>query len=199
MRDIPDVSLFAGNGLWGHYYVKCWSDIRNGGRSCTGAPSTWSGAGGTSFSSAIMAGIQALVNQRAGSRQGNPNPVYYGLATVEYGATGSSSCNSSNGRTAASSCAFYDVTQGDMDVNCAGSYNCYGPLNTDRDYQKRDPERGFPPLNWFMPWFMLSGSDGGVLSTSDSSYSRAYGAGPGWDFATGIGTINAYELVTQWP
>ena len=102
VRDIPDVSLFAGNGLWGHYYVMCWSDIRNGGASCTGAPSTWSGAGGTSFSSAIMAGIQALVNQRAGSRQGNPNPVYYGLATGEYGATGSSSCNSSNGRTAAS-------------------------------------------------------------------------------------------------
>ncbi len=26
VRDIPDVSLFAGTGLWGHYYVFCWSD-----------------------------------------------------------------------------------------------------------------------------------------------------------------------------
>ena len=26
VRDIPDVSLFASNGLWGHYYVICYSD-----------------------------------------------------------------------------------------------------------------------------------------------------------------------------
>src|SRR5580658_2625268 len=41
--------------------------------------STWSQAGGTSFASPIMAGIQALVNQRAGSPQGNPNGTYYAL------------------------------------------------------------------------------------------------------------------------
>ena len=26
VRDLPDVSLFAANGLWGHYYVFCYSD-----------------------------------------------------------------------------------------------------------------------------------------------------------------------------
>ena len=26
VRDIPDVSLFAANGVWGHYYVVCYSD-----------------------------------------------------------------------------------------------------------------------------------------------------------------------------
>ena len=90
------------------------------------------------------------------------------------------------------------MTQGDMDVNCAGSYDCYRPSSTNGGWLKKDPELGFPPRDWFMPWFMPSGSDG-VLSTSDSSYSIAYGAAPGWDFATGIGTINAYELATQWP
>ena len=70
VRDIPDVSLFAANGLWGHYYVFCDSDTANGGSPCTGAPDTWSGAGGTSFSSPIMAGIQALVNQKNGSQSG---------------------------------------------------------------------------------------------------------------------------------
>jgi subtilase family serine protease len=194
VRDIPDVSLFAGNGIWGHYYVMCWSDIRNGGARCTGAPSTWSGAGGTSFSTAIMAGIQALVNQRAKGRQGNPNPVYYRMATGEYGVTGAASCNSTNVGTAASSCVFYDVTQGDMDVNCAGSQNCYGSSSANGDPQRRDFERGFPRQNRYMP----SGGEG-VLSTSDSSYVKAYGATTGWDFATGIGTINAYELVTHWP
>jgi subtilase family serine protease len=166
VRDIPDVSLFAANGLWGHYYVICWSDVRHGGAPCSGAPSTWSGAGGTSFSSPIMAGIQALVNQKWG-RQGNPNYVYYSIAASEYG-SGSTSCNSTNGNSVGPNCIFYDVAQGDMDVRCRGSHNCYLP----------------------------SGRNG-VLSTSSSSYSPAYGATTGWDFATGIGTVNANNLVNS--
>ena len=43
VRDIPDISLFAANGLWGHYYVFCDSDTSRGGTKCTGAPSGWSG------------------------------------------------------------------------------------------------------------------------------------------------------------
>ena len=117
-----------------------------------------------------MAGIQALVNQYTASRQGNPNPVYYQMAAGEYGAATSASCNSGNGQGATTSCSFYDVTQGDMDVNCTGSQNCYLP----------------------------SGRNG-VLSTSSGSYTKAYGATTGWDFATGIGTVNAYNLVTKWP
>jgi hypothetical protein len=102
----------------------------------SGAPSGRSGAGGTSFSSPIMAGIQALVNQRAGARQGNPNPSYYQLAATEYGSSGSSSCSSILGNGAASSCIFYDVTQGDMDVNCTGSHNCFLRC---RSYSRRQP------------------------------------------------------------
>ena len=167
VRDIPDVSLFAANGLWGHYYVFCYSDptLNQGGAPCTGDPSGWSGAGGTSFSSPILAGIQALVTQKWG-RQGNPNPIYYKIAAAEYGARGSATCNSSNGNAVGSSCVFYDVTQGDMDVNCTGSHNCYRPSGTN-----------------------------GVLSTSNSSYAPAYKTATGWDFATGIGTVNAYNLV----
>ena len=56
-----------------------------------------------------------------------------------------------------------------MDVNCTGSHNCYVP----------------------------SGANG-VLSTSGSSYSKAYGAGAGWDFATGIGAVNVENLVNNW-
>jgi subtilase family serine protease len=170
VRDLPDVSLFASNGVWGHYYVFCYTDKAGGGAPCTGAPSGWAGAGGTSFSSPILAGMQALVTQKWG-RQGNPNPIYYKIAAAEYGTSGSSTCNSSNGNAVGSSCVFYDVTQGDMDVNCTGSHNCYLP----------------------------SGRNG-VLSTSTSSYAPAYKSGTGWDFATGIGTVNAYNLVfsTSW-
>jgi hypothetical protein len=64
VRDLPDVSLFASNGVWGHYYVVCFTDAANFGAPCTGAPINWAGAGGTSFASPILAGIQALVNQK---------------------------------------------------------------------------------------------------------------------------------------
>jgi hypothetical protein len=101
-RDIPDVSLFAANGLWSHYYPVCYTDSLWGGVPCTGTPDTWSGAGGTSFASPIMAGIQALVNQKTGDRQGNPNPVYYSLAAKEYGTSGNSACNSTLGNQVAS-------------------------------------------------------------------------------------------------
>jgi len=170
VRDIPDVSLFAANGVWGHYYVYCYSHTAGGGAACTGAPSGWAGAGGTSFASPIMAGIQALVNQKIGASVGNPNPTLYSLAATEYGSSGSSSCNSSNGSGVGSSCVFYDVTQGDMDVNCTGTHSCYRPSGTN-----------------------------GVLSTSTSSYAKAYGTSTGWDFSTGIGTINAANLVNAWP
>src|SRR5207245_770035 len=38
----------------------------------------------------------------------------------------------------------------------------------------------------------------GVLSTSNSAFSPAYGSATGWDFATGIGTVNAANLVNNW-
>jgi subtilase family serine protease len=170
VRDLPDVSLFASDGAWGHLYVFCFSDPNNGGAPCTGAPINWSLAGGTSFASPIWAGIQALVNQKAGGRQGNPNYQLYQLAANEYGASGSSTCNSSKGNTVGSSCIFYDVTLGDNDVPChSSSPNCYDPSGT---Y--------------------------GVLSTSDTSYAPAYKTATGWDFATGIGTVNVANLVTNW-
>ncbi|HTV65103.1 MAG TPA: protease pro-enzyme activation domain-containing protein, partial [Bryocella sp.] len=100
VRDIPDVSLFAANGIWGHYYIFCYSDPNGGGSPCTGSPANWAGAGGTSFSSPIMAGIQLLVNQSTNSTWGNPNTVYYQLASEEYGSGGNAGCNSTLGNQA---------------------------------------------------------------------------------------------------
>jgi len=171
VRDIPDVSLFAANGVFGHYYVFCYSDPTPGyyGAPCTGDPANWSGAGGTSFASPILAGIQALVNQSTGTPQGNPNYVYYALANKEYGGTGNNSCNSTLGNGVDSSCTFYDITQGDIDVNCLGPYSCYTPSGTN-----------------------------GVLSVTSKAYEKAYNSNRGWDFATGIGTVNVNNLVKNW-
>ena len=164
MRDLPDVSLFAANGAWGHSYSVCYSDVSNGGGPCAGDPSGWmGGGGGTSYASPIMAGIQALVDQKAGNNQGNPNPTYYTLA-AQY------SCNSSLGNAVPSTCIFHDVTQGDSDIPClASTPNCYAP----------------------------SGSYG-VLTTAAGT-AIAFSASAGWDFATGLGSVNAYDLVNDWP
>jgi subtilase family serine protease len=164
VRDLPDVSMFAANGVWGHYYVICYSDAAGGGAPCTGSPAGWAGAGGTSFVAPILAGVQALVNQRWGGYQGNPNYAYYALANGEYGKRGNASCNSTNGTS--KSCTFHDVTLGDMDVNCRGKVNCFLPSGTN-----------------------------GVLSVSSKKDQPAYAAAPGWDFATGLGTLDVNQIV----
>jgi hypothetical protein len=112
--------------------------------------------------------------------------MLYQLAKAAYGSTGAgaSSCNSSNG---IGTCVFHDVTLGDMDMNCTpNSPNCFGTGATS------GIGRGFGGGG-------SSSSNGGVLSTSTSAYAPAYGTTPGWDFATGIGTVNVYLLVTNWP
>jgi hypothetical protein len=175
VRDLPDVSLFAGTGTWGHYYVVCYSNPRNGGSSCQGDPSTWGGAGGTSFGAPIMAGVQALVNQKTGAAQGNPNYAYYALAA------GASVCDASAGDNASSPCIFHNVTQGDILVNCGGAEDCYG-ATSGGGFGRRGPA-------------VMDGA----LSVSTSAYNPAYVSAPGWNFATGLGSINAANLVNNWP
>jgi subtilase family serine protease len=169
VRDLPDVSLFAADGVWNHAYVVCDSDTANFGAPCVGAPSNWTFGGGTSFGTPIMAGMQALVNQVWGGRQGNPAPNYYALARLEYGRRGNQACKSSAPGGPAWYCTFYDITVGDNDVDCTGPYNCYDPA----------ADQGVL----------------GVLSLSDNSYQPAFTPNVGWDFTTGIGTVNATNLV----
>ena len=146
VRDTPDVSLFAANGVWGHFFPFCDYDPaalgtcrRANASGCqTTNPFNWAGAGGTSFSSPIFAGIQALINQKTGDELGqHQHGSTMPLAAAEYGATGNASCNSNLGAGEASNCVFNDVTSGDFNVNCraktgagAGLHNCYLPSGT---------------------------------------------------------------------
>jgi subtilase family serine protease len=177
MRGLPDVSLFAANGVFGHFLLFCLTDAAQGGGPCTyanTADAVAMAAGGTSFASPAMAGIQALVNQKMGGSQGNPNYTYYKLAAAEQGIKGSTRCNSTGGTAASPAlpqpeCVFNDVTLGDMDVNCTGT-DCFGAAGTAQ----------------------------GALSSSANGFSPAFAAGTGWDYATGLGTVNAYNLVHAW-
>jgi hypothetical protein len=118
-----------------------------------------------------MAGIQALVDQSTGSAQGNPDPTLYALGAAEYGTKGDNACHAVRGNKIGRSCVFRDVTLGDMDVPCtSGSPDCYLPSGTT-----------------------------GVLSNSTRKYKPAFKSASGWDFATGLGSVDAANLVKAWP
>ncbi len=190
VRGVPDVAMFAANGPWNHAYVLCYSGPVPAGqqqKSCNGSAAGFSYGGGTSYAAPIMAGIQALVNAHAGGLQGNPNYRYYQLAAQQYGANGSTTCNASNGNAVGTSCIFHDITLGDNAVACSyypsatapnpTLYNCYGP-----------------------PTSPSGTNTNGVLFTLNSSNmpAPAFQATTGWDYATGIGSVNVYNLVKNW-
>ena len=270
VRDLPDVSLFASCNTWGHCTLFCWSDVANGGGSCSGAPDTWSEASGTSFAAPLLAAMQALVDQKWNTRVGNPNPTYYAIANSEFGSSGNSSCYSIN-ETGPSSCVFNDITQGDNNVDCEPfdsgfRADCYDPAGTfgalstqaissltltsgGSGYTSTPTCSIVAPSN-LSPYLSPTGSTiyaGGTQATctatidrttkvvtkvtltnagqgytgvpictisggggSDAtcyvvidpttraaSYQPAFGATPGWDMATGLGSINAYNLVND--
>jgi hypothetical protein len=168
-RDIPDLSLFAGNGLNGSFYVICQidanSDDDGSWTSCDlNAPYTDFQAGsGTSASVQVFAGIMAMVVQAHG-RQGNANYVLYPMA-----AQSGASCNSSTAPVTNSTCIFYDITVGNNSVICeGGSPNCSSTT---------------------------SGQYGVMANGSDSI---AYPATGGYDLATGLGSVNVANLVNKW-
>jgi subtilase family serine protease len=133
-RDVPDISLNAAVTSDG-YLICSQGSCVNGYRA---ADSTLTVVGGTSAGTPAFAGIVALLNQLAGTRQGNVNPKLYQLA-------------------ATSSDAFHDITSGDNKVPCtAGSTDC---------------------------------PNGGQIG---------YSAAAGYDLATGLGSIDAYRLVTEY-
>jgi hypothetical protein len=214
--------------------------------------------------------MQALVDERWHIRAGNPNPTYYAIAKAEFGASGNSKCYSINQTQSPSSCTFYDITQGDNNIDCrfngsAFSADCHAtsattigalgtqaisgltlksagsgytttptcsiaaPANFSRYLSPKatviygggaqatcaatiNPKthvvsavrltnagRGYADV----PLCTISGG-GGKNATcyvvikptvSAPAYQPAFGATPGWDMATGIGSVNAFNLV----
>lgn len=168
LRDLPDISIIA--PVLDNFFIICYSDPANPyGVPCTGDPLTWETDYGTAASTPILAGVQALINEHEGAPQGNPNYVYYALARKEFGTFGNQACNASLGKDTDSSCVFHDITEGDNDIPCLGPFNCFDPSGT---Y--------------------------GVLSRRDKSFSKAYNANLGWDFATGLGSFDVTNLIHSW-
>lgn len=118
-RLIPDVSFFSGAGLWNSAYIICVSAAGTcfSSTSPTSEPNGEE-VGGTSAATPAMAAVMALINQKAGSPQGNPNSVLYQLAGQQTYAN----CKSES---TGSTCLFNDVDAGTNAMACApGSPNC---------------------------------------------------------------------------
>jgi hypothetical protein len=118
VRDLPDVSFLAANGLYSATWAVCadnvaldesypvFTDCQTNNGQFTSSTS-FSGIGGTSAAAPAFAGMLALVVQKTGSRLGQADYVLYQLANSRY------------------STVFHDVTTGDNSVVCtSGSPNC---------------------------------------------------------------------------
>ena len=216
-RDLPDVSLFAGSfgddtfvAVCSAYYV-CSPDFTDP-SSDNPNPAGVGLSGGTSLSSPMFAGIQALIDQGLAARgvpqdQGNAAPTLYALAANEYGNASQpnnaslSSCNSDNGATGSQGCVFHNVTRGTI------SSGCYSVTST--------PGEGYYNYNtancyYYNQTLATTDADGNPvyfnfgLTTNDAEptgytpTNKAYSAQPGWSFAVGLGSVDTKNLLIAW-
>jgi subtilase family serine protease len=171
-RDLPDLSLFAGDGFNRSFYAVCEADAVSPYASCNPSAYQWSftGGGGASASAQVFAGIMALVNQKYG-RQGNANFVLYPLAAKSENSCASNATMAPGA--SSSSCVFYDVVKGNNSVACVGgSPNCSNTNTAAGQY--------------------------GIMTTSAGGTTPAWITTSGYDRATGLGTVNIANLVNKW-
>jgi subtilase family serine protease len=186
-RDQPDISLFASPGFDSTGYVYCQSDQTiSGAATCDLNASTgvldFGIIGGTSAAAPSFAGIMALVNQYqpahgGTNRQGNANYVLYALAKKA-----GASCTSSAAE--ASTCVFNDVTKG----------NSVLPTGLPGVGTNSVPCQGGSPN------CSVSTAAGGTGVLVDPSHTttEAWTAAAGYDMTTGLGSVNANNLATNW-
>lgn len=172
VRDLPDVSLFASNGFNGSFYIVCQADASFfGEETCSLTNFTFLGIGGTSASAPTFAGIMALVNQKMAAQGSSARQGNANYVLYKLAAQNGASCNSSTVAVTGNSCIFYDITKGNNSVPCR--------FDT--------PNCGTAPINGY-----------GVLVDPNNPGNPAWLATAGYDTATGLGSVNADNLVNAW-
>jgi subtilase family serine protease len=180
-RAVPDVSAIANRWI-----ICSYND-----NPCNPVPAAIASldvASGTSAAAPAVAAILALVDQSqqvsaatyADGRQGLINPTLYQLGAVEYGSAANlTACNASQGPITSKACVFYDVTLGGNAQPCAvATFSAAGSA----------------------PASVCDNAGNGAyatgLMTAGSAVSPgSYSAGQGYDLATGLGSVDAANLV----
>jgi subtilase family serine protease len=175
-RDLPDFAIFAGDSTVQNFYDYCEADFDPQGAACSLTSGSGSSpypdiqmVGGTSVSAEVFAGMVALLNQSTGSAQGLVNTNLYALA-------GQTWANCQSGGAQTSACIFNQVTSGTIAMPCDviltagnGATGCDVLVNTDE-----------------------------IGETYQTNQALAYNAGPGYNLATGLGSLNVASLVNEW-
>ena len=188
VRDIPDVSFFAGDGSLNSATLVCLATV---GATCASGniANTAIEIGGTSVATPQMAGVMALINQNAGGPQGNPNSALYQLA----GKQSSMSCSAGTG-SIYNGCYFNDVDRGNISMPC--------------NYNGQAREAGVIYNSTVNAWVSapyytgLASPNCTTVNTGDvvgelvsSGNALGYAAGTGYDLASGLGSLNVANIV----
>ncbi|MGO8758346.1 MAG: protease pro-enzyme activation domain-containing protein [Terracidiphilus sp.] len=192
-RAIPDVSFFSGNGSLDSATLICVSNLSTCTYSSTTA-NTYQEVGGTSVATPQMAGVMALIDQKAGAAQGLAGPQLYSLAAKQT----YSSCSAESVKNS-SSCYFQDIDYGPT----ASS----GPAYTTAQTNSMPCDLNNSPVGGYgstesggttSPNCTAINSGDTVGTLVSSGTTQAYNAATGFDLATGLGSLNVYNVVSAW-
>lgn len=178
-RAVPDVSAIATRWVLCSYSDNpCRVDPLPGNRDFFG----------TSTAAPVVAAIIALVDQsqqRPGTafpdgRQGLINPLLYQLAAVEYASAANlAACNAAQGAITSRACVFYDITLGSNAQPCAVASFV---------------DTGSAPAS-VCDNGGNAGLTTGLMTASSASGPGSYAAGQGYDLASGLGSLDAANLI----
>jgi len=172
VRDLPDLSFFASDGYTSSSaYLICVSAAGSN-APCTYSSNTepfYQEVGGTSVATPAMAGVMALINQKKGVAQGFANPELYKLAASQsYG-----SCSAESVTAGSATCIFNDIDKETNAMPCDAADATPNCVATTSTLGHSDAADGL-----------------GILT--------GYSAGPGFDLATGLGSLNIANVVNNW-
>lgn len=178
-RALPDVSAIANRWVICSYNDNPCSVVPLPGNK------TFSG---TSAAAPVVAAIMALVDQSQqqpgaafpDGRQGLINPLLYQFAAAEYASAANlAACSASQGAITSKACVFYDVTLGSNAQPCTvASFTDTG--SAPASVCDNGGNAGFTV---------------GLMTASSAANPGSYAAGQGYDLASGLGSIDAANLV----
>src|SRR5579863_3432312 len=179
VRDLPDVAIFAGDGTFQNFYVYCEEDLD----ATTSTPCSLTASGTVNGQTVAFPDIQGIggtsvsaevfAGMMALLNQAQGSPV--GLPNQNlYALAGQGWANCDSSGTLNSGCVFYQVTSGNTAMPCQNTSTKYGTA----------PD--------------CSQGTGASIGMTEVSGTPAYTAQAGYNFATGLGSINVYNLVKEW-